>query len=148
MKSFFQYLSTIMTTLFLDITLRVHQNINHEVHNSLTFSSTYLDSCNHIKLILLLNIVSTISIDLHISVPTLHVPKWIVLLQTNLFIHIHSRKCGNPCIFFTTPRYQCNNSYSFDIVLELYSTLLPSNDLVFHVIKIQWNFTLTVDYLT
>lgn len=69
------------------------------------------------------------------------------------FTHTCSRKCESPCLFFTASKWQCNDSCSFDIVLEPYNALLTCTDLVFNYftidpcIKIRQSFTLTVDYL-
>ncbi|KAG5072018.1 hypothetical protein JHK86_007229 [Glycine max] len=77
--SFFHSLSTIIPTPFLDLIFPVYHSLNPELSNFFAFSPVHLVSCRHIKLIFLLTITSTISIDFPVSVSIFHVPKRILL---------------------------------------------------------------------
>jgi len=45
------------------------------------------------------------------------VPKHIILSCSNFVIHTHSRRCGNPCLFFNVSRWWCSDPFSIHIVL-------------------------------
>jgi len=140
-----------MPTAFLDLTSLVYQSLNHELYNSFVFSPTYLVSCRHIKLILLLVIVSTTFIDFPVRVPIFHVSKQIIFSWTSLFTHTCLWRCGNSCLFFTASRWRWSGPCSFDTVHELYNTLLSSNDLSFTLFLIwsmPWRFDKVLHWLS
>jgi hypothetical protein len=122
--SFFNSLSTIMPTPFLDLTFPVYQCLNLELSNSFVFSSIHIVFCWHIKLIFILVIASTISIYVQVRVPLFHVVKRIILSLTNFFTHTRSQRCGYSCLFFTAFRRRCIHPCSFNIVFELYNAFL------------------------
>jgi len=129
--SFFNSLSTIMPTPFLDLTFPVYQCLNLELSNSFAFSPTHIVFCWHIKLIFILVIASTISIYVQVRVPLFHVLKWIILLLTNFFTHTRSQRCGDLCLFFTAFTQRCIHPCSFNIVFELYNAFFLRIDPVF-----------------
>jgi len=84
-----------VSSSFLNLTLPMYQRLNHELSHSFDFSPTYLVSCMHIKLVFILVILSTTSIDFHVRVFIFHVSKQIIILWTNFFTLVCSRRCGN-----------------------------------------------------
>lgn len=113
---FFQFLSTTISTSFLDLTLSVYQSLNlklyisndsiHCIHR-VSYKSKYI-SCYKMKL----------------------------TLMTNFFTHIYSWKCGNQSLFFTTFSWWYDDPYSFNNILKLYHALFLVNDLIFTLLHI------------
>ena len=97
--------------------------------NSLIFVPIHLVSWKHMMLTVLWIIVSTPSITFPVRVPILQVPRYILFSWTNFFTHTCVEWCRNHCSFNTTFERWYSNSSLFDIILELYNTLLLDNDL-------------------
>jgi hypothetical protein len=85
------YKTIIMDWHILDLIFPVFQILNSNASSSLSFSSTHLDFCKYLKCIFSWSwfLLSSTFIDLPMSVPTFHVPKWVLHSSTNF--HTHSR---------------------------------------------------------